>query len=591
MKSAEVRLSTSLDRRVCTGRGALAAVSLCSLLLLGGCASLSHPPGGTLPGSMASISSKKPQMTPRSRAMLDVLAGEMAGQGGQSKQALDYYMKALDAAPGPALAQRVIEIASSLGDNKAALYAARRWIALQPDSPWAQRTAGVLEARLDHPRRATQALRLFVLLSGKPYGQSLILVGALLSQQVERNIALQVMRALVSDFPHDAYGHYALGTLALHLADRAQALASAQSALALRPGFIQALILKAEAQMDMGDTAQALATLKNALSAHPDEVGLQLAYARLLVQARQYATAREQFQQLLKHHPQDPEVLYALGLIDFELGHNVEARLYLQRLLATGQHAAAAEYFLGRIAERNGDVGAAMRHYANVDSGHYQFDAQVRVAYILAQQGDLDQARQYLAQLRAAVTDPTQKVDLYLVEGDLLQNAADGGRAMKLYNAALKKFPGNSRLLYARALLADKQGNLGQAEADLGYIVQHHPHDAMALNALGYTLADQTHRYQEALGYIKRALALRPNDAAILDSMGWVQYRLKHYNAALGYLRRAYAKTKDPDIAAHLIEVLFVSGHRTEAAQTLKQALAAHPGNTKLEQVRKRFIP
>jgi tetratricopeptide (TPR) repeat protein len=571
--------------------GGLVGVSLCGMLLLGGCASLTGAGGTTLREDAPKVSTSKIHLTERNRAIYDVLAGELAGQAGDPKQALAYYLKALHEAPEPELARRVIDIATYLGENDTALEAARRWVELEANSVDAQRAAGVIEARAGHPLRATAHLRRFVVLSGKPYGNSLVLCGALLSQGVDREVALQTMRALASDFPREAYAHYALGTLALHLDDNAQALDSADRALKLKPNFKEALILKAQAQMGMNQPHRALRTLQDALGKDRGDVGLQLAYARLLVQLKRYDAARDQFRALLKHHPDNANVLYTLGLLDYQLGRDAEARSYLQRLLRTGEHSAAAEYFLGRIAERGGDMSTAMRHYANVDSGPYQFDARVRVAYILAGQGDLDQARQYLQQLRASIRDRSHKVDLYMVEAELLEKADDGAGAMGVYNEALNRYPGNQRLLYARALLADKLGNLGQTEADLGYIVQHHPDNAMALNALGYTLADQTTRYREALGYIQRALALRPDDPAILDSMGWVQYRLKHYEAALRYLRRAYETFKDPEVAAHLVEVLFASDKRAEALKTLDAALKAHPGDTKLEQLKKRFVP
>ena len=595
MRAAVERLGALLGQRcgpMCAAsRGGLAGTALFGVLLLGGCASLQGPGGGTLQEDAPKVSASKTQLTSRSRAIYNVLAGELAGQAGDPKQALAYYLKALNEAPEPELARRVIDIATYLGDNDTALAAARRWVELESNSADAQRAAGVIEARAGHPLRATAHLRRFVVLSGKPYGNSLVLCGALLSQGVDREVALQTMRALVNDFPREAYAHYALGSLALHLDDNAQALGSAERALALKPGFTEALILKAQAQMGMNQTHEALRTLQNALAKQRGDVGLQLAYARLLVQAKRYDAAREQFRDLLKRHPDNTDVLYTLGLLDYQLGRDAEARRYLQRLLRTGQHTAAAEYFLGRIAERGGDMSTAMRHYANVDSGPYQFDARVRVAYILAGQGALDQARQYLQQLRASVGDKSRKVDLYMVEAELLTKADDGAQAMDVYNEALKRYPGNQRLLYARALLADKQGNLGQAEADLGYLIQHHPDNAMALNALGYTLADRTNRYQEALGYIQRALILRPDDPAILDSMGWVQYRLKHYSEALRYLRRAYAKFKDPEVAAHLVQVLLASGKRAEALSTLNTALKAHPGDAGLERLKKRLTP
>ncbi|MEJ2632515.1 MAG: tetratricopeptide repeat protein [Acidihalobacter sp.] len=335
MKAGVERLGGQAGEQRRWGRavrgGGLVGVSLCGMLLLGGCASLTGAGGTTLREDAPKVSTSKIHLTARNRAIYDVLAGELAGQAGDPKQALAYYLKALHEAPEPELARRVIDIATYLGENDTALEAARRWVELEANSVDAQRAAGVIEARAGHPLRATAHLRRFVVLSGKPYGNSLVLCGALLSQGVDREVALQTMRALASDFPREAYAHYALGTLALHLDDNAQALASADRALKLKPNFKEALILKAQAQMGMNQPHRALRTLQDALGKDRGDVGLQLAYARLLVQLKRYDAAREQFRALLKHHPDNANVLYTLGLLDYQLGRDAEARRRARR--------------------------------------------------------------------------------------------------------------------------------------------------------------------------------------------------------------------------------------------------------------------
>ncbi|WP_198034245.1 tetratricopeptide repeat protein [Acidihalobacter ferrooxydans] len=573
-------------------RGGWSGGALILAVLLGGCAMApagQHPPvaGADRPQLGAAV----PALTPRNQAIYTVLAGELAGQAGDAKQALDFYRKALDAMPEPALAQRVVEVASYLDDTRVAVSAARRWVALDGDNPEAWRVAGVVEARSGDSAHASADLRRFVELNGKPYGHGLVRVSELLQQGVTREVALRVMRELVGDFRHDAYAHYALGVLALHFGDAGQALASAKQALALDAAFQAALILKAQALMETGQTAVALHALQTALRKQPRDQSLQFAYARLLVQAKRYPEARATYTEILRQHPDNPGVLFALGLLDYDLGDKAAARRHLQRFLSGGRHNAAADYFLGRIAQDDGRFSAAVKRYSQVTSGPYAEDAQVRVASILAQHGQLAQARRYLAYLRAQTTDPARKIGLYLVEGDVLTRNGDGAQALALYNEALQRHPGNVRLLYARALLADKRGDLSQAEAGLSRIIQQHPDDAMALNALGYTLAEHTDRYAEALRYIQRALAVRPDDPAILDSMGWVQFRLRHYAAALHYLRAAYAKLPDPEVAAHLVEALNAAGRPAQARQTLRAALAKHPGDARLQKLKQRLDP
>ncbi|WP_083251092.1 tetratricopeptide repeat protein [Acidihalobacter yilgarnensis] len=555
-------------------------------LLLGGCATVRTPVGTEAAANPVRVASGQFASTPSSRAMYDVLAAEMAGQAGDAKTAIEYYRKAMRALPDPALAQRTMEIATFLHDESVALEAAGRWAALAPNDARPQQALGILYARQGEVDKAALHLSRFVSLSGQKSSPALLRIGALLAQTVQGATALPVMHRLISDYPQQAGAQYAYGVLALQLGAPATALDAAEHALALQPGMSEALGLKAQALMSLGHQDRALDLLKGALNDAPDSVALRLAYARLLVSTKDYSHARAEFHWLLKRDPNNPDVLYTLGLLDFELKRDREAGRYLQRVAKAGYHVSAAQYFLGRIAERGGDMESALNHYANVDAGEYQFDAQVRIAYILARQGDLDQAREYLSELRASVSDNQQKIGLYLVEGELLQQADDAPTALKLYNKALRTYPEAARLLYARALVADSLGDLGQAEADLTRVIQDNPKDAAALNALGYTLANQTDRYAEALGYIQRALALSPSDPAILDSMGWVQYKLKHYPEAVGYLERAYAGFPDPEVASHLIQALVASGERTQARAVLDKALKAHPGDAKLAAVR-----
>ncbi|AOV18011.1 hypothetical protein BJI67_13925 [Acidihalobacter aeolianus] len=557
-------------------------------LLLSGCATVQGPAAKEGNPSFSQVAGPfKP--APSTLAMSDVLAAEMAGQSGHNKTALEYYRKAMREYADPSLAQRTMEVATYLHDDAVALEAAQRWAELAPHNPNAQQALGILYARRGKLDRAALHLSRYVSDSGQPAGRALLLVGAVLAQTVPAANALPVMRRLIGDYPREPNAQLAYGALALQLGAPTTALDAANKALGLQPDMSQALSLKAQAYLSLGHPQRALDILNDALSRAPDSAPLHLAYARVLVSAKEYAGARREFRWLLKRDPKNPQVLYTLGLLDFELKRDGEARRYLQQVAQSGYHVSAAEYFLGRIAERSGDMEAALDAYSNVNAGQYLFDAQVRIAYILARQGDLDQARQYLSELRASVSDQAQKIQLYLVEGDLLQNADDTPTALKMYDHALRKYPNEPRLLYARALVADGMGDLGQAEADLTRLIQINPKDAAALNALGYTLADHTQRYAEALGYIQRALALKPKDPAILDSMGWVQYKLKHYAVAKQYLERAYAQFPDPEVASHLIQTLMALGERDAAEDLLGKALKASPGDRSLTAVKRRL--
>jgi tetratricopeptide (TPR) repeat protein len=207
----------------------------------------------------------------------------------------------------------------------------------------------------------------------------------------------------------------------------------------------------------------------------------------------------------------------------------------------------------------------------------------VRIAVIRAKQGEVSRSREIIQRLRDQ--SPEDAESLYLVEAEILDEVGRQDDAMAVYGAALEAFPENPDLRYARAMYAVKRGRLEQAEADLRRIIDEEPSHADALNALGYTLADQTDRFQEAQKLIEKAHQLKPEEPAILDSMGWVNYRLGNYEAALDYLRRALGSMNDGEISAHLGEVLWAMGRHDEAWQVWETALKSFPDHAYLLEV------
>ncbi|WP_455379753.1 tetratricopeptide repeat protein [Acidihalobacter prosperus] len=559
-----------------------------AIFLSAGCATVRQPSSAQRENKAhhTSAAVNKFEPSPKTHAMYDVLAAEMAGHSGDLKAAIHYYRKAMKAYPDPSLAQRTMQIALFLHNQKVALEAAHRWAKLVPHDAKPQQALGILYASQGDVTRSVRHLENYINKRKGNTGQGFMRVGTLLGQAVPEGVALSVMKNLVSKYPGQPRAQFAYGVMALKLGKSKMALGAAEEALHISPHMNEALSLKAQALMSLGDQQQAFKVLKEGMARAPKSVVLHLSYARLLVVVKSYRAAREQFRWLLKRSPDNPAVLYTLGLLDFHLKRDSEAYDYLQRVYKAGYHVSVAQYFLGRIAERNGNMESALTHYANVNAGEYLFDAQVRIAYILARQGDLNQAREYLGELRANVSGRRQKIELYLVEGELLQQADDLPAAFKLYDKAVHKYPKALQLLYARALVADKLGKLKIAEKDLTRIIQSKPNDAVALNALGYVLANRTSRYDEALGYIKRALALKPHDPEIIDSMGWVQFKLKHYARALHYLEKAYSAIANPEVAGHLIQALVKEGKRSRAHAVLEKALKAYPGNVGLMSIK-----
>jgi tetratricopeptide (TPR) repeat protein len=331
--------------------------------------------------------------------------------------------------------------------------------------------------------------------------------------------------------------------------------------------------------------------LQRAVESNPGDQGLRLTYARLLVDIKEYEQARVQFEKLHQASPDDVELLYTLGLLSLESQRLDDAEKYMMMLVRLNQREGEAQYYLGRIYENRKQYDIAIDWYRQVHVGDYKFDAQLRIADMLGNSGRAEEAVGHLdAMLKGSQSDGTL-VRIYITKGELLRSARRYEEALTVFNTALDIVPGNSDLLYARALVAEKLGRIDMLEADIKAILKTEPDNAHALNALGFTLADQTERYEEAYEYLKRAIEIMPDDAAIIDSWGWVHYRLGDYEKAVDLLRKALSHYDDAEIAAHLGEVLWVSGSQKEAQGVWQKALKKSPDDPALQKVMQRFIP
>lgn len=512
--------------------------------------------------------------------LFDILLGEVAGQRDRLDVSVSHYLRAAEESDDPRVAERALRIALFAKDEDAALTAARRWVELEPTRLEARQSLAMLAT---HARIADEAYeQLEYLVSAAPDDQQAYeMITGLLARSEDRELTLALVDRLARAHPDVPEVHLAYSRLALH-ADHAElGLAEVERALALRPGWTDAVVLRAAVQMKLEQPEQARRGLEAAIAARPGDIDLRLALARLLLDLRDLPAARAQFQEVVRRKPDHADARFSLGLLALEQKQYRQADSHFRKLLASGQREQEARYYLGRVAELRDDQQGALDWYATVGEGDYWLEAQIRTADLQAELGDLPGARRHLQSLR--VQDPRLAVRLYLVEGEILIRAGKFGDAMQLYNGVLAEAPDNHEVLYARALLADRLDDAALAEHDLRMIVDADPENFHALNALGYTLADRNERLAEALALIKKALALAPEEAAIVDSMGWVQYRLGRLDAAVEYLQRAYALSgEDPEVAAHLGEVLWAQGRQAEARRVWDKARREHPDNQPL---------
>jgi tetratricopeptide (TPR) repeat protein len=330
--------------------------------------------------------------------------------------------------------------------------------------------------------------------------------------------------------------------------------------------------------------------LSTYLKGHPQAKDARLNYARLLVAAKRYPEARKQFEALVEQFPENGDVTMAVALLAIQANDFDAAETQLKRALESGYgEPDVARLYLGQISEEGKRYDEALKWYGGVEPGEQYINAQTRYAGVLAKQGRLAEAREYLRKVRTDTAQ--QRVQLTQAEAQLLRDANAYQEAFDLLGEALKKMPDYPDLLYDRAMAAEKVNRVDVLEESLKKLIALKPDYAHAYNALGYTLADRNERLPEAHELIEKALKLSPDDAFIMDSMGWVLYRMGRNHEALDYLQRAYGMRPDGEIAAHLGEVLWADGQQEQARKLWADALKDNAQNEALQNVIKRYAP
>jgi len=516
-----------------------------------------------------------------------LLVAEFAGRRGELDLAVSSYLEVARDTRDPAVAERAVRVAVFARDQQGGLEAARLWTEVAPDSKEAQQVYATLLVRGGEVTLAVEHFERLVASSGDAADQQLRRIAQLLNHEKDREAALAVMRKLAERYPESVDAQFGLARLLARASKLEEATTVLTAVLALDGGNESAAVLRARLLQRQDRTADALAGLAGFLAANPEARSARTAYARLLVDAKRYEDARGEFERLVTSVPDNPDLRYALALLLLQTERRNQAEPHFRQLAEGRKRRDSAWFYLGQIAEARGGAEEALADYRRVADGEHALDARVRAALLLSRQGRIDEARAYLRGYRSRA--PAEAIRIHRAEAELLTRAERFADAMAVYDAALEEFPQNSDLLYARAMVAEKMGRIDLLERDLRSVLARDPDNADALNALGYTLADRTDRLEEALGYIERAYAIKPDDHYVVDSMGWVMYRMGRHREALELLRRAFGMRGDPEIAAHLGEVLWVTGARDEARKIWQAALQGTPDHKALREVIQRF--
>lgn len=521
--------------------------------------------------------------------LYQILTAEMALQRHHYEAGIERYLGLAATTRDPRFAERATKAALFIHDDDAALRGARLWVELVPEEIEPRQMVVVAAIRKGQLEEALHHMEGLTVRGEDLPEDRFELIASLLGREHDVREAFHLMERFVASRRDDPSALYAYAHLAMRAGELEKARLAIDEALELRPGWREAIMLRIRTLLLADGPDAAMEYLSQAVLGNPDDTTLRLAYARTLADTQRYEDALAQYRVLADQLDSDSEILLAMGMIHLQLGQIDEAEALLRQVQEAGDSDADLQFYLGWIAEERGDVDQAIAYYASLGpESTNRFEGRLRIAILTAGNGDIGGARRQLQALRA--DEPGQHRRLYQVESELLQQANLLVESMAVLDVALEHFPGDFDLLYSRALLADRMGRIDLAESDLRRILAAEPDHVDALNALGYTLADRTDRYREAYGYIRRALELHPDNNAILDSMGWVLYRLGNYEESIHYLRRSLELKEDHEVAAHLGEVLWVSGDREQAVLVWKRALEAFPDDELLRATMQRFV-
>jgi tetratricopeptide (TPR) repeat protein len=531
---------------------------------------------------------KLPNVQMTSAMMQQLLKAEMAFKNGDWQGPYLTMMSLAQQTRDPRLAKRAAEMALSAKQADDALAAVKLWREYAPTSDEANQYYLGLVILSDNLPEAEKLLTQR-LAEATPGARGLVMfqMQQLVLRARDKDAAVAMLQRLVAPYGNMMETHVVLAQAALAKGAKQDAVREAQTALQIKPDSEIAVLTLAQVTED---ETRVTKILQDFLAAHPDAREVRAAYARLLVNNKQFDAARKEFLVLDKAQPDNPATLYALGVLSMQMNDAAGAEGYFTRFVDVMDKSpdderdpAKALLILSQLAEERGDIKAATDWLDRMESEDpkVQLSVALRRAQLLAKGGDLAAARKQLAALQPS--DKAEQAQVVLVESQILRDAGKNQEAFKLMQDGVKRFPDNMDFLYDYALMAEKLGKVDVMEKSLRQVIAKVPDNQHAYNALGYSLADRNVRLKEAHELIQKALGMAPNDPFIMDSMGWVQYRMGNLSEAAAHLRKAYSLRNDPEIAVHLGEVLWKMGQQDDARKLWREAKAKDPQNDALK--------
>ena len=532
---------------------------------------------GTLPGNELS-----------QELLFKFLLSEIASQRGNVQMAAQGYLELAKATRDPRLAKRATELAAFGRLQNLALESSKLWLELDKNNAQARQTVAALLVSSNKLSEAKPYLQALISSDGN-VAAGFMQLHSLLGKHPDRNAVLNVTKDLAKPYPQLPEAHFAVAQAAISAGNFDVATVEVKEALKIKPDWELGALLNAQILQEKQSPVKATDYLRGFLETYPKSREVRANYARLLIAGKQLKEARDQYQIMLNDTPTNPDIVVTMGLLSLQMNELDAAEASFKRALELKyRDVDSLHFYLGQVYEERKQYDDAMKQYSAVAGGEQYVASQARYAFLLGRQNKVAEAREYLQNVKT--TTDEQRALLIQAEAQLLREAKDYQASYEVLNKALQAHPDQPDLLYDSAMAAEKLDRLDVVETNLRKLITLKPDHAQAYNALGYTLADRTDRYKEAKQYIEKALTLSPDDPFILDSMGWVMYRMGNAKEGLEFLQRAFAKRPDPEIAAHIGEVLWARGQRQDAEKVWRDASKGNPDNELLQATMKRFL-
>lgn len=521
--------------------------------------------------------------------LYEAIISELGAQRGDLEEAGDNYLDLAMETRDLGIILRAVQFASVNGDVNALMQLGLLWAEVEPENPQPHLSLAFQFLENGNYNQALSHMARVIDLGGEIDFTALAARTGRLNQQ-ERQSLIENLRQLSREFEDVDTIRIALVQLLAQNGRFDEALEEMELVLSTSELTPNMVLLHGQILQNQDDPEGALRVMRNGVREFADDKSLRLSYARLLIQNDQFEDAQEQFAIIVEQDPEDWETLYSVALLDMELEDFDSAIVNLEKLIAADQRFDEAQYYLGFIYQQQDEIEQSIEHYRQVRIGtnNYLAAQQEATRHSIAL-GELDDAHAWL--VRQSSGQPRLEILFTTIESGLLIQADYIVEAKSLLDNALNRFPNEADLLFARVLYYDSQSDREGSERDLRQIIRMQPDDSRALNHLGYMLADQTTRYDEALELIERAIAISPDDPAIIDSLGWAQYKVGRYEEALANLRRAFAVFPDHEVASHVGEVLWMMGREDEANQIWQDALETRPDSELIREVINRLRP